>query len=407
MRLLWNSLRLAFLAILRNTTRAALTVLGILIGVAAVVAVVALAGSASSQIGGAIDGFGANAIFIVPQAVQNSGARGQSSGRLTDADARAIAREAVSVERTTSWMSTSAQVVYQDRNMATTIAGVTLDYLEIRKYPVDIGEPWQPSDELLKNRTVILGGTVVDQLFGDEDPIGRTVRIANLPHKVVGVLARKGTSPLGEDQDDRVLMPISSFRARIRRTSPGRADQLLASATSAETTERAVQQIREILRQRHHIKDGAEEDFQINTQQEFRAMQEGITSVLYLLLVGVAAVSLVVGGIGVMNIMLVSVAERTREIGIRMSIGAREGDILTQFLIESVALTMVGGVLGMIVGVGGTQLAGKLLQWDVTISPMALLVAVGVSSLVGVLFGFLPARRAAQMDPIDALRSEG
>ena len=406
MRLVLTAIRLAFVAISRNTTRAALTVLGMLIGVAAVVSVVALAGSASAQVGGAIDGFGANALFIVPQPVQASGVRGKSTGRLTDGDARAIMREAVSVASVTSWLSTTGQVVYQDKNVSTLLGGVVLPYFEIRKYEVDRGTVWTAADETLKNKTIVIGGTVADALFGNEDPVGRTVRIANIPHRVVGVLKRKGTSPFGEDQDDRILMPIGSFRARILRTSPGRADQILASATSAQTTDRAKEQIRQIMRQRHRIRDGAEEDFQINTQAEFRQMQEGITGALYLLLVGVAAVSLLVGGIGVMNIMLVSVAERTREIGIRMSIGARASDILLQFLVEAVVLTMIGGVLGMLVGVAGTTLAGKILGWDVSASPAALGAAVGVSSLIGVAFGFLPARRAAAMDPIDALRSD-
>ena len=404
--MIWTAFRLAFVAISRNTTRAALTVLGILIGVAAVVAVVALAGSASDQVGGAIDGFGANALFIVPQAVQSSGVRGKSTGRLTDNDGRAILREAVSVASVTSWLSTSAQVVYADKNVSTLIAGVMLPYFDIRKFEVERGTTWTAADETLKSKTIVIGGTVADALFGTDDPVGRTVRIANIPHRVVGVLKRKGTSPFGEDQDDRILMPIGSFRARILRTSPGRADQIIASATSAQTTDRAKEQIRQILRQRHRIREGAEEDFEVNTQAEFRQMQEGITSALYLLLVGVAAISLLVGGIGVMNIMLVSVAERTREIGIRMSIGARASDILWQFLVESVVLTMIGGVLGMLVGVGGTQIAGKLLSWNVTPSPLALLLAVGVSSLIGITFGFLPARRAAAMDPIDALRTD-
>ncbi|MFO0664632.1 MAG: ABC transporter permease [Polyangiaceae bacterium] len=406
MQLLLNAIRLAFRAVVRNKVRAALTVLGVLIGVVAIVSVTTLAEGASSQVGGQIDSFAANALFINPQSVQNSGVRGKVTGRLTESDAKAIQREAPSVTAAAPFISTTVQMVYADRNVVTMAAGVTLPYFPIRRYEIAKGELWTESDELVKSKVCVIGGTVADKLFGTEDPVGRVVRIGVHPYRVLGVLARRGVSPFGEDQDDRIVMPIGSFRARILHTSPGRADLILASAASEEVTGRAEAQIRSILRQRHHIAEGAESDFSVNTQREFRAMQEGITSALAALLVGVAAVSLLVGGIGVMNIMLVSVTERTREIGIRMSIGARKRDILLQFLVEAIVLTMVGGLLGVALGVAGTLVIGRAFDWHVVPSIKGLALALGTSTAIGILFGYLPARRAANLDPIDALRSE-
>ena len=406
MQLLLNAIRLAFEAVVRNKVRAFLTVLGVLIGVLAIVSVTTLAEGASSQVGGQIDSFAANALFISPQSVQNSGARGKVTGRLTEGDAKAIQREAPSVSAAAPFISTQIQMVYADRNVITMAAGVTLPYFPIRRYEVAKGELWTESDELVKSKVCVIGGTVADKLFGTEDAVGRIVRIGVHPYRVIGVLARRGVSPFGEDQDDRIVMPIGSFRARILHTAPGRADMILASAASEEVTGRAEAQVRAILRQRHNIKDGADADFSVNTQREFRAMQEGITSALAALLVGVAAVSLLVGGIGVMNIMLVSVTERTREIGIRMSIGARKRDILLQFLVEAIVLTMVGGVLGVVLGVFGTFAIAKAFDWHVMPSLKGLGLALGTSTAIGVLFGYLPARRAANLDPIDALRSD-
>jgi putative ABC transport system permease protein len=399
-----TAIRLAVSAILRNKTRAALTVLGILIGVGAVVIVTALAGGASAQVGGKIDSFAANALFINPQPTQRSGARSKATGRLTENDVRAIAREAVSVLHVAPWLNTFGQVVYQDQNVSTLIVGTTNEYFPVRRYRIERGEGWTESDELVKTKVCVLGATVKDKLFGTDDPIGRTVRIGRYPFRVLGVMARRGTSPFGEDQDDRILMPIGSFRGRVMFTAPGRVDTIMASATSEETTGRAEHQITEILKQRHKIEGDATPDFVINTQAELRQTQQGITTALSLLLLSVAAVSLLVGGIGVMNIMLVSVAERTREIGIRMSIGARARDILSQFLIEAIVLSLMGGVLGIALGVGSTLGIGHALDWPLTPTPAAIGIAVLTSAMIGIVFGFLPARRAAALDPIEALR---
>jgi putative ABC transport system permease protein len=406
MSLLLTAIRLAFGAILRNKTRATLTVLGILIGVGAVVIVTALAGGASAKVGGEIDSFAANALFINPQPTQSSGARGKSTGRLTENDAKAILREANSVSHVAPWLSAQGQVVYADRNVATMLVGTTLEYFPIRKYNVDKGQNWTETDEQLKSKVAVIGGTVADKLFGTDDPVGHTIRVGRYPFKIIGVLARRGTSTFGEDQDDRIIMPIGAFRGRVMYTSPGRVDTIMASATSEQTTQRAQDQITAILRQRHRIAPDRDPDFNVNTQAEFRKAQEGITTALSMLLLSVAAVSLLVGGIGVMNIMLVSVAERTREIGIRMSIGARGRDILTQFLVEAVVLSMMGGFLGIALGVGSTVSLGRALDWPMMPSVGSIAVAALTSAIIGVVFGFLPARRAAGLDPIEALRVE-
>ncbi len=403
---LWlGALRLALATIARNRTRAALTVLGILIGIAAVVIVTALGAGTSAEIGGEIDSFAANGLFVWPQPVQASGARSKVVGRLTEADGRAIAREAVSVSAVAPFLQTQGQVVYGDKNVQTALIGTTLAYFPVRRFTVGKGAAWTESDELLKTKVCLIGQTVATNLFGSEDPVGRTVRIGRSPYQVVGVLTARGSSPFGDDQDDRLLMPIGSFRARVMHTSPGRADQLIVGATGPETVTRAKEQIESILRQRHHLEPGRD-DFQVSSQAEMRATQEAITSTLSILLLCVAAVSLLVGGVGVMNIMLVSVAERTREIGIRMFIGARQVDILVQFVVEAIVLTLIGGVLGAGLGSATTVGIGRALAFPMAPSPRWLGGALGVSALIGLVFGFLPAWRAAKLDPIAALRVE-
>jgi putative ABC transport system permease protein len=404
--LVWNAIRLALGAIRRNKTRAALTVLGILIGVAAVVTVTGLASGASGEVGGQLDSFSANAIWINPETTQTSGARSKSPGRLTEADARAIAREAVSVTRVGAFLQTTGQVVYGDKNVQTGLYGASLDYFPVRNWKIGKGELWHESDEVIKSKVCVLGTTVATALFGTDDPIGRTIRIGRAPFRVIGVFESRGSSLFGDDQDDRLMMPPGTYRAHVAPTSPGRVDALVAGATSPETMSRAEAQITSILRQRHHIADGQQADFRTSSQAELRATQQGITLVLSALLLGVAAISLVVGGIGVMNIMLVSVAERTREIGIRMSIGARERDILLQFLIEAVVLSVIGGLLGAAIGMSATFGLGSLFGWHMVPSPVALALAIATSGGIGVAFGFFPARRAAKMDPIDALRTD-
>ncbi len=401
-----GALRLALTAISRNTTRAVLTVLGILIGITAVVIVTALAESTSAAVVGQIDSFASNSLSVSPQPVQASGARAKFAGRLTDGDERAISREAVSVAAGAPFMATQGQVVYGDKNVMTSIMGTTLPYYQIRRWTIARGQNWTESDELLKTKVCLVGKTVATKLFGNDDPVGRVVRIGRSPYTVIGELGERGSSTFGDDQDDRILMPAGSYRARVVRMPPGRADQLMFSATSEQTVDRAKTQIAEILRQRHHIDKGARDDFEIHTQAEMRETTSSILSLLSLFGITVAAISLLVGGVGVMNIMLVSVAERTREIGIRMSIGARERDILVQFLVEAIVLTLIGGVLGILVGSLGAVGLGRALDMPMAPSVNAILVAVTTSAIIGTLFGFLPAWRAAKLDPIAALRVE-
>jgi putative ABC transport system permease protein len=408
MRAILEGIVLALRAVIRAPMRASLTVLGILIGVAAVVTVTALGSGARANVAAQIEALGSNFVIVFPQTVRTSGARGsQGSGmRLTEDDGRAIVNQSTSVVAVAPSLHAFVQVVYGDQNWFTSCIGTTSTYLDVRNWPVARGNSWEAHDELVKSKVVLLGATVAKNLFGTQDAVGATVRIGRYPYRVIGVLAVKGEAPFGGDQDDAVLMPSSSFRARVMRTPPGFAGALMASATSPDTTERAVRQIDAILRQRHRIAEGRDPDYVIRTQKEFAAMQGRIYGILTNLLVFVAGISLMVGGIGVMNIMLVSVTERTREIGIRMAIGAREGDIRAQFLVEAVALSLLGGVAGVGVGALVTRVLQRVLEWHMTLEAQPIVISIGVSAAIGIGFGFFPASRAARLDPIEALRHE-
>jgi putative ABC transport system permease protein len=408
MRAFLDGIRLAFRAVVRNPMRASLTVLGILIGVAAVVTVTALGSGAREHVSQQIQAIGSNFIIIFPQTVQASGARGaQGAGmRLTEDDGRAIMRDSTSIVAIAPSLRSAVQAVYGDQNWATQVIGTTVPYLTVRNWPVEHGKAWDIHDEAAKTKVVLIGTTVAKSLFGTEDPVGRSLRIGRYPYRVLGVLASKGEAPFGLDQDDVILMPSSSFRSRVLHTPPGFAGVIVASATSADTTERAVRQIDAILRQRHHVEPGRDADFAIRTQKEFADLQDRIYGILTDLLIFVAAISLIVGGIGVMNIMLVSVTERTREVGIRMAIGARQGDIRTQFLVEAVALSVLGGLAGVALGAVAIMVLQALLEWQMALSPLAIAISIAVSGATGIAFGFIPARRAAGLDPIEALRHE-
>jgi putative ABC transport system permease protein len=407
MRSILAAIRLAIRAIIRSKLRSSLTVLGILIGVAAVVIVVALGTGVQQQVGGQISTLGANVIYIFPQSTQSSGVRDKDSGnRLTESDGRAIIAEATSVADVAPFSSTAAQVISGDRNAVTQVMGTTRGYFAVRGFSVGKGEMFTESDELLKTKVCIIGETVREKLFAQADAIGQYVRIGRYPYRIIGVLTKKGQSPFGEDQDDRILMPIGSYRARIQPSAPGRVQMLIASATDERTVDRAVSQIESILRQRHRIGANDEPDFMTRTQAEFRRSSEEIFGTLTVLLSSIAAVSLLVGGIGVMNIMLVSVTERTREIGIRMAIGASAADILIQFLVEAVVLSVIGGLFGLAMGAAVIKGLGQALGWSLQLPIPAVIAAVGTSGLIGIVFGFFPARRAALMDPIVALRQE-
>jgi len=403
-----SAIKSAFRAIRRNLLRATLTVLGILIGVAAVVIVTALGDAYRTQIGSRIESLGSNFIIVFPQQSNASGARGAQGGgvRLTEDDGKALKRDAVSIAAVAPVLRAQAQFVYGDKNVSTSAIGTNRDFLVVRNWKVASGTIWDEHDEALKTKVCLLGTTVKTNLFGDTDPIGQYVRVDRYAYRVLGVLESKGQAPIGGDQDDVIIMPIGSLRSRIFRTPPGFAGALMISATSPDTNDRAVAQIDSILRQRHRIPDGREPDFAIRTQKEFLALQQTVYGALTILLAGVALVSLFIGGIGVMNIMLVSVTERTREIGIRMAVGARERDILLQFLIEAIALSSIGGVLGVAVGMTVVPFVGWLKDLPMRPSPVWVVGSVLFSGFVGVVFGFFPARRAARLDTIEALRRE-
>ncbi|MEZ4226623.1 MAG: ABC transporter permease [Polyangiaceae bacterium] len=406
-RFLWVPVLLALGSLRRNLVRAALTAFGILIGVAAVTIVVALGEGARDAVTGRIDSLGDNALIVIPQDTSQSGARDDAGlPDLTEADAESLAREAPSVERAAPMIAGFSQVVWRDANRPTQIVGTTRDFLRIRSWTVDNGELWGPSAEAVGDKVCVIGQTVRLEIFGAESPIGEVIRIGRHAFRVIGVLPEKGQSPFGNDQDDIILMPLRTMRAKISPTRPGGVHRILLQGTASTPPSVVQRDATAILRQRHGLAEGVENDFRIRSQEEFRQTQEGILDVLRILLLSIATVSLVVGGIGVMNIMLVSVAERTREIGVRMAIGAREADIRVQFLAEAVLLSLVGGALGAGLAVLVVRALASALSWQMGVSPVALAVALVTSTLVGVLFGFVPAHRAARLDPIFALRRE-
>lgn len=398
------SVKIAFAALSRSWLRSLLTTLGVLIGVASVVVVTALGTGARERVGSQIESLGANLLFVWSQPVAKRGVRTALVG-LTDADAAAIRREATAIELVTVYSDIKLQIISPYGNGKVDVVGVDEHYLGARNFEILAGRMWTPNEQLVKAKVVLIGQTAIDKLFAGRDPIGHYIRIGKHPFRIVGTLKSKGQSPF-EDQDDRVLMPIGSWRARISPTFGERVQLIMATAKTSAHTEAAVRQVESILRQRHQIADGDENDFQVRTQDAFKQGQEAVYGVLTLLLVTVAGVSLFVGGVGVMNIMLVSVTERTREIGIRMAIGARKTDIQLQFLAEAVALTVLGGLAGVGLAVGVIELLKRSLGWSMRLSADAVGSALITSVLVGLVFGFLPARRAAQLDPIEALRHE-
>jgi putative ABC transport system permease protein len=405
------SIRVALRALRVNRLRSALTMLGIIIGVAAVIAMVAVGSGATARIQQQIQSIGSNIIIVLSGSLTSNGIRlGSGAGvSLTEDDAKAIAAECPAVSSVAPTVRGGAQVMFGNNNWATSVQGTTPAYLTIRDLPVASGHEFTPQDVDAAAKVALLGQTVVQNLFGDTDPVGQVVRIKNVPFTVLGVLAPKGQSPSGQDQDDIILIPISTAKRDVLGTSHANARSvgtLLVQASAPNVMDEAQREIQALLRQRHRLQPGQDDDFTVRNLSEVFAAQESSARVMSLLLGAIASVSLIVGGIGIMNIMLVSVTERTREIGLRLAVGAKTRDILSQFLVEAVTLSILGGVVGIILGVGASVLISRLAEWSTLVSPSAIMLAFVFSGLVGVSFGYYPARKAAYLDPIEALRYE-
>ena len=399
-------LEVGLTALTRNRMRSALTVLGIVIGVAAVIATLAIGQGARAAVQAQIRALGANTLTVLPGTITAGGVRMGSGGTttLTPEDATAIKAECPAVDLVAPTVRTGTQVVWGDQNWNTQVQGTTPEYAQIRQWPMTSGVFISDADVRGGAKVCVLGSKVVQQLYGSADPIGTLVRIKGIPFQVIGVLAFKGGTGFGGDQDDVVLMPITTEQHRLLGITY--VNNISVSAVSEPAVDVAVDQITDLLRQRHRIRQGGDADFFIFTQKEVATAAESQSKVMTLLLASVAAVSLLVGGIGIMNIMLVSVTERTREIGLRMAIGARGGDVLLQFLVEAVVLSAFGGCIGIALGFALSKGLTLWMQWPTQISINAVLVSFGFAAATGVFFGFYPARKAAALDPIEALRFE-
>ncbi|MBZ5582321.1 MAG: ABC transporter permease [Acidobacteriia bacterium] len=405
------SIRIALRALRVNRLRSALTMLGIIIGVAAVIAMVAVGTGATARIQAQIEAIGSNLIMVSPGSLTTNGIRLGSGATvtLTEDDAKAIAAECPSVSAAVPTVRGNAQVMFGNNNWATSIQGSTPDYLTIREQPVILGNPFTSDDVNSAAKVALLGQTVAQNLFGEADPTGQTIRIKNVPFTVDGVLSPKGQSPTGQDQDDLILIPISTAKRQVtggNQANAGAVGTIMVQAINSTAMGQAQNEVEALLRQRHRMQPGQDDDFTIRNLSEVFAAQESSARVMSILLGAIASVSLIVGGIGIMNIMLVSVTERTREIGLRLAIGAKTRDILSQFLVEAVTLSILGGVVGILAGIGASMLISYFAQWRTLVSPTAIALAFAFSGLVGVFFGYYPARKAALLDPIDALRYE-
>jgi putative ABC transport system permease protein len=412
MKKLISSIRIAFQALTMNKLRSALTMLGIVIGVASVIATVAIGSGATERIQNQIASIGSNIIIITPGATSSSGVRLGTGAAVTlsEADAKDIPAQCPDVALAAPYVRGGAQVINGNNNWATTVYGVTPDYLTIRQLTVADGAEFTQQDVDSANKVAVLGETPVDNLFGGASPIGQAIRIKNVPFTVVGVLTPKGQSAQGQDQDDVILLPISTAKRKVigakSASNADAVDTIMMQAKSGAQIQAAQDEAEALLRQRHHLQASEDDDFSIRNLQELFAAQEASASIMAMMLAAVASVSLVVGGIGIMNIMLISVRERTREIGLRQAIGAKTQDILSQFLVEAIALSIAGGFAGVVLGIGASALISKLAGWATSVGPGAVALAVFFSALVGVGFGYYPARKAAFLDPIEALRSE-
>lgn len=401
-----NLLRIAWKAILLNKTRTMLTMLGIIIGVASVIAMLAIGEGSKESIKKNISSMGANLITIRPGAGMMGGVRSDPSSMqtLTLADFQALKKETTLLKNISPLVNGSGQSIAGSNNWPTTIYGVAPEYLSIRDWGVETGAMFTDDDVASYNKVAVIGKTVQENLYPNEDPIGKMIRFKNIPFKVIGVLKEKGENTFGQDQDDIIIAPYTSVQKRI--LAQTYLQSIVASSLSEDQSEAAVEQITQILVKRHNIKDGDDNDFNVSSQQEIISTFSSTSEMLTVLLVAIASISLVVGGIGIMNIMYVSVKERTKEIGLRMAIGAKSSDILLQFLIESVLISITGGILGVLIGLIATYSIKTFAGWPVSITLSSIVISFAVCTVTGVFFGWYPARKAAQQDPINALRYE-
>ena len=398
-------LKIASSSILKNKMRTLLTMLGIVIGVGAVIVMVAIGNGAQQQIKSQIGGLGTNLIIVMPGSTTPGGVN-QGAGsfnKLTVEDADKLKQQGTLFQQVSPVVATKTQVIAGGSNWRTTINGVSIDYPAIRNWTAGSGDFFTDADVKTARKVAVLGATVVKNLFPDSDPIGAQIQIGKVPFTVVGVMAAKGQNAGGMDQDDAVLVPYTTAQTRLSNNT--RIGQILVSTDNADDVPAAQNEVASIMRDAHRL-NGADDDFTVRNQTEIADAMSSTTRVMSALLAAIASISLLVGGIGIMNIMLVSVTERTREIGIRMAIGARGSDVLTQFLVESVVMSILGGLVGLIVGFGGAALLGHFTGWATSTPPSAVAIAVGFSAAVGMFFGYYPARKAAGLNPIQALRYE-
>ena len=404
-------LRVAMRALAVNKLRSALTMLGIIIGVGAVIVMIAVGGGAQARVEEQIRSLGSNLLLILSGTTTAGGVRMGFGSNLTisEDDAAAITREIPEALAAPALRGT-AQLVWGNQNWSTVIFGVTPDYFEVRQWSFAEGGPFDAADIAGATKVCLIGQTVARQLFGGVNPVGQQIRIRRVPFTVIGVLEAKGQSMMGTDQDDLVLMPISTARKRVLGASSLAKQRSVGTiwvkVREGHDMKAAEEQVRTLLRQRHRLQPGQDDDFSLRNLEEVAATQEASSRVLALLLAAVASVSLVVGGIGIMNIMLVSVTERTREIGLRMAVGARTRDILGQFLVEAVTLSLIGGLVGVALGTAAAYTVAQFAGWRIVLSPEAVLLAVAFAFAIGVFFGFYPARKAARLNPVEALRFE-
>ena len=406
-----NSAKIALKALKVNRLRSGLTMLGIVIGVAAVISMVAVGSGATARVQEQIASIGSNLIIVLSGSVTQNGIRlgAGASQTLTEDDANVLRAECPAVAAVSPTVRGGAQVVFGNNNWSTSIQGVTPDYLQIRDQAVASGVPFTTQDVDAAAKVALLGRTVALNLFEGADPVGQIVRIKNVPFTVSGVLSAKGQSPGGQDQDDVILIPISTAKKKVLGSSHANINAvgaIMVQAQGPQMMHQAQTEVEALLRQRHRIQPGQEDDFTVRNLEDVFAAQETSARVMSILLGAIASVSLIVGGIGIMNIMLVSVTERTREIGLRMAIGAKTRDILGQFLVEAVTLSVLGGIVGITLGILASVLISRFAQWSTLVSPGAVVMAFAFSALIGVFFGYYPARKAAVLDPIEALRYE-